>query len=115
MEGGQQAVNIYSSPEKYGLTACGEIDWFGAADEFNLMVVWYRADHGVYVYGEDTGSLHSVPAPEPFEHFGVDDLTPINSLGEFHTLLIERMAQRPNRNNDDVVRLLGRLYEDGLR
>lgn len=63
--------NIYYDPEKFGLTAVGEVDWLGGGYEFDLTVVWRRDLDGALVYAEDSGCS----CPTPFEGQGVADLT----------------------------------------
>lgn len=62
--------NIYSSPEKFGLTTIGEIDFSSGSYEFDITVVWRKQD-GTVAYADDSGCS----CPCPFESDGLDDLT----------------------------------------
>ena len=64
------SVNLYSNPEKFGLTPVGEIEWSDGCYQFDVTAVYRRTD-GSLVYAEDAGCS----CPVPFEDQGVDDLT----------------------------------------
>jgi hypothetical protein len=69
-------MNLYSSPEKFGLTPVGEIEWSDGCYEFDVTAVYRRAD-GSLAYGEDCGCS----CPSPFEDQGVSDLTACTPAG----------------------------------
>lgn len=71
--------NIYHNPEKFGLEIVDTVD---AADsyEFDMLALFRRGDN--FYIGTDSGCS----CPMPFEGFGVNDLTEIDTLG---TLLAE--------------------------
>lgn len=56
--------NPYYSPEQYGLTLVGEVD-FGGSYEFNMFVVW-KNSNGILHWGSDAGCS----CPAPFEDVG---------------------------------------------
>ena len=62
-------MNVYYSPEKFGLEIVGEVEWTGGY-EFDKHVVWYQPATGRYLLGHDSGCS----CPSPFEHHGLDDL-----------------------------------------
>ena len=63
-------MNLYSNPEKFGLTVVGEVDWSDGNYNFDITAVYRRVD-GHLAYAEDAGCS----CPSPFEDQGVDDLT----------------------------------------
>lgn len=63
-------MNIYYSPEEFLLTTIGEIDFSDGCYNFDLTVVWRRAD-GRFVYADDAGCS----CPSPFEDTTPADLT----------------------------------------
>ena len=65
-------MNVYSQPEKFGLTILHVLDDPEACYSFQLFVVWTDAD-GKLFYAEDSGCS----CPEPFEDAGLADLTEI--------------------------------------
>lgn len=65
-------MNVYSQPEKFGLTILHVADDPEACYSFALLVVWTDAD-GKLFYAEDSGCS----CPEPFEDAGLADLTEI--------------------------------------
>jgi hypothetical protein len=65
-------MNIYYSPEKFGLTIFGSLEK-GGAYEFDTFVVFANADGDLF-YATDSGCS----CPTPFEDTGVGDLSPID-------------------------------------
>lgn len=72
------SYNIYSSPEKFGMTVVGELD-IAESYEFCTLVVWQRDSDGAMFYDIDSGCS----CPIPFEDAGVDTLTPITDGATF--------------------------------
>lgn len=62
-------MNIYSSPEKFGLTQVGEIKRPDMSYEFETFVVW-RNQGGCLYWADDAGCS----CPAPFENKGIPDL-----------------------------------------
>jgi hypothetical protein len=105
---------IYSSPEKYGLTTVGEIDYSDGCYQFDLTVVW-RDAHGRLFYGDDSGCS----CPSPFEDMGLTDLT-VCTFATLQEHLEDRLDEaysplnewdRDDRKNRaaQIVNLLGRV------
>lgn len=63
-------MNLYSSPEKFGLTPVGQIEWGSGGYSFNLTVVYRRDFDGRLAYIEDSGCS----CAPPFEGKGIPDL-----------------------------------------
>lgn len=103
---------MYYSPEHFGLTTFGEIQWGEANYDFNLTVVWRRNSDGAFVYAEDSGCS----CPAPFEDTGVEDLKRATPLAAFKAHLDERAAEAaPERGGTDVAELLERMHAAGAR
>lgn len=80
---------IYSSPEQFGLTVLGEIEWRDESYEFDLTVVWKNAAGQLY-YADDSGCS----CPMPFEDFaGIADLTHVVKFQDLLDHLQERRKQ----------------------
>ncbi len=62
-------MNIYYSPEEYGLEVVFEKE-AGRDYDFDMFVVWRDPDTGQLYWGEDAGCS----CPSPFEGYGYDDL-----------------------------------------
>jgi hypothetical protein len=75
--------NIYYSPEKFGYTTLGEID-FGESYEFDIYVVFVR--NGKVFYTQDSGCS----CPSPFEDTTEDDLEEITDSMAFKEILNEQ-------------------------
>ncbi|GAA0970037.1 hypothetical protein GCM10009555_018260 [Acrocarpospora macrocephala] len=80
-------MSLYYSPENYGLTTIGEIDWSDGCYQFDYTVIWRNQD-GQLLYGEDTGCS----CPSPFEDTGLDDLTAC-TLPELQAHLEKRLDE----------------------
>lgn len=65
--------DIYSNPEKFGLTLVAEIKYSLAWYEFDLRVAWVDKDNNLYT-ARDSGCS----CPSPFEAFELDDLEQIS-------------------------------------
>jgi hypothetical protein len=61
-------VNVYYSPEKFGLTMLGEIELAGGY-EYDKFVVW-RRDDGSLTWASDTGCS----CPTPFDEIGLNEM-----------------------------------------
>lgn len=81
-------MNIYYSPEKFGLEIVDEVEWDNEAWQFNLTVAWRDKTTGQIYYGSDSGCS----CPSPFEDIGVNDLDEITreNLMEFIEYINER-------------------------
>lgn len=64
-------MNIYYSPEKFGLEIVGTINWVNEPYTFNLTVVWRRPADGQLFYASDAGCS----CPSPFEDSHLDNIT----------------------------------------
>lgn len=63
--------NPYSTPDKYGLTTVGQVEWSEPCYDFDLTVVWWTEDGRLY-WADDSGCS----CPSPFEDFTkLDELT----------------------------------------
>lgn len=80
--------NVYSTPEHYGLTIIGEVEWSDGCYQFDTTVVW-RDAAGRLFWASDSGCS----CPAPFEYFnGRDDLvtgTPAELGAVLNKLLAE--------------------------
>ena len=71
--------DVYSSPEKYGLTLLGTVD-IGADYEFDMLGVWQRKEDGALFYEYDSGCS----CPSPFETVkSVESLQTMNDVSAF--------------------------------
>lgn len=105
-------TTIYSKPEQFGLTTVGEVDYSDGDYEFDLTVVWKRAD-GVFVYADDSGCS----CPGPFDDSTIESLTPVRTFAELREHLTGRhqpSKYRPDRTAD-IARLLDLARGAGLR
>ncbi len=99
----------YYSPEKFGLTTIGEIDFSDGCYQFDLTVVWRNAS-GQLFYGDDSGCS----CPSPFERQGLDDLT-ASSFADLQAHLEKRLAEdtyderEKERCAGELVELMGRI------
>lgn len=91
-------MNLYSNPEKFGLTIVGEIDWSSGCYEFDITAV-YRRPGGQLVYAEDSGCS----CPEPFGDQGWDDLTPCTAA-ELQAHLEKRQHEHAYLPEDEGYR-----------
>lgn len=73
-------TNIYTSPEKYGLTVVGEVDWGTEDYGFNLTVVWKSDETEKLYLEEDRGCS----CPAPFERYSsvqeLEEVTPLQAM-----------------------------------
>lgn len=109
-------MNLYSDPEKFGLTTFDEIDWSDGCYQFNLTVVWQRTFDGKFVYGEDSGCS----CPAPFEDQGVEDLTVLRKRGGLNDFKAHcEQRQADNIDGEDrsaeIVALIERMHAAGAR
>lgn len=103
---------FHSSPENYGLTTVGEIDWSDGCYCFDYTTVWQRTADGVFVYGEDSGCS----CPSPYESETAEGLTEIPSLSEFQTHLNDRSASNYDGTREsEIAELLERMHAAGAR
>jgi hypothetical protein len=64
--------DVYSSPQKHGLEAIGDIEWDDEAYSFNMTAVWRDPQTGQLYWADDSGCS----CPSPFEDSrSRDDLT----------------------------------------
>lgn len=107
-------TDVYYSPEKFGLTTIGEIDWSSGSCEFDLTVVWKRDADGTFWYGEDSGCS----CPSPFDNQGMDDLTAVATLEEFKAQLEADNGEQGKAYGDrsvEIAELLERMHAAGAR
>lgn len=101
--------DIYYSPEKFGLTAIGQVDFSDGNYCFDYTAVW-QTDDGAFVYADDYGCS----CPSPFESTSVNDLLPVTSLTEFGAYLESRQDSSEDRSSD-IADLLERMHKAGAR
>lgn len=65
--------DVYSSPEKHGLTPIGEVEWTEPDYSFDFAAVWYHKESGKFYFGSDA----SCSCPSPFE--GITKLDQLES------------------------------------
>lgn len=56
--------DVYFTPEKFGLTTIGEVDFSSGLNEFDLFVVW-KDSAGNFLWAEDSGCS----CPSPFDTY----------------------------------------------
>lgn len=104
--------DVYSSPEKHGLTTVGSVDWCDEPYEFDMTVVWQDED-GEFYWGSDSGCS----CPSPFEEFLSKDAL---ASGTFHEMAYELTETLNTRKNGygfsssafgEVANLIGRCME----
>lgn len=80
--------NVYYSPEDFGLTTVGELDFSDGSYQFDYTVVWIDSDKVLY-YADDAGCS----CPSPFEGYrGITDLTKA-TVSELQTHLRARCEE----------------------
>jgi hypothetical protein len=79
--------NVYSSPEKYGLTTIGEVSWSEPCYDFDLTAVW-RSSQGVLYWADDSGCS----CPAPFEDYRSLEELKTGSGADLARHLNERLA-----------------------
>ncbi len=107
-------MNIYSTPEAFGLMPIGEIDWSDGCYVFDLTVVWQRTFDGRFLYAEDSGCS----CPSPFEDSGVEDLVLLRNRGglnDFKAHCEKRQAESSEDRTVAVAELLERMHAAGAR
>ncbi|MFJ5103193.1 hypothetical protein [Streptomyces sp. NPDC088554] len=71
--------DVYSSPERFGLTIVGSLD-APLSYEFSMLVVWQRDEDGALLWDTDSGCS----CPSPWENrSSVDGLRRIDNVAEF--------------------------------
>ena len=99
--------DIYSTPEQFGVTLIGEIDWYaGNGYEWNMTVVFRDAKGHLY-WGDDAGCscyppFYKLESLEDFETGTMMDLS--NHIAEIR-------AERLAINSDDESYLDGEIAE----
>lgn len=106
--------NVYYSPEKYGLTPVGEIEWDGESYQFNITAVWRHQETGDLYYADDSGCS----CPAPFETY--DSLDELNKATRFEVIkhLEDRLENRYQHSYGsskeevvgDMAGLISKLY-----
>jgi hypothetical protein len=98
---------IYYSPEKFGLTVIGEIEWGGEPWGFDLTVIWHDDEGNLYM-GEDAGCS----CPVPFENNTRQDFQPV----DFKVIESHLNNHHDGSRAVDVAELVGRIraYLDSL-
>jgi hypothetical protein len=81
-------MNIYSSPEKFGLRVVGEAEFSSGCYEFDTSVVWQDVETGDLYVADDSGCS----CPIPFEDIGRGDLLRIDRLQTLLDYLDKRKA-----------------------
>ncbi|MFE6493402.1 hypothetical protein [Streptomyces sp. NPDC057748] len=96
--------DVYSSPEKFGLTTVGTL----SADlyyEFSMLVVWRRTEDGVLFWGTDSGCS----CPSPFEGCtSVNELRRVDDVSEF-VREARLWVSGQDIERDDVERLIRKV------
>lgn len=78
--------NIYSTPEAFGLSTVGEVEWSDGCYQFDLTVVWRDVETGAFYYADDSGCS----CPAPFENDSRESITKIERLQD----LIDHLEER---------------------
>lgn len=86
--------DMYYSPEKFGLTVVGEVEFEGGYG-FDKTMVW-RDRCGTLMYADDSGCS----CPTPFEGKGVNDLT-VATVGEIQEHLMGRVKKKLEPYEDE--------------
>lgn len=93
-------LNIYSSPEKFGLATVGEVEWSDACYSFDLTTVWRDVTTGALFFADDSGCS----CPSPYESTGRDDLTVIDRPQTFLDHINARIADLYDFNESENER-----------
>jgi hypothetical protein len=98
--------DVYSSPEKHGLTMIGEVDFSSGSYEFDLTAVWQVQSSGQFLYGDDSGCS----CPSPFEGYrNAGELTPC-TRDELHAHLNKRNGEGYSGDRSgDIAELMTRV------
>lgn len=93
--------DVYYSPEKFGLTTVGQIDWEEPDYSFNMTVVWKDKDGKLY-WASDSGCS----CPSPFEDYhSIDQL----ETGSFFDLARYLEENPTEYGKAQVIDVLARL------
>lgn len=84
-------MNVYYSPEDFGLTLLGVIDWSDGNYVFDYTAVWMD-EAGRVLYADDSGCS----CPSPFEGMTIGDLQVAYRVQD----VITHLANRANGNSD---------------
>lgn len=104
-------MNVYSTPEEYGLEPVGEIEWGDACYSFNLTVVWVDAADRFW-FAEDAGCS----CPTPFDELDLRDLDPATPLADFQARLLARNADTyAGDRSPAIAELIERMHKRGAR
>lgn len=107
---------VRSSPEAFGLTTIGEIDWSDGEYRYAFTVLWRRDVDRVFVTGDDSGCS----CPIPFDGTDVNSLESVYTLVDLRARLTAKhnpssgWSNRPDRTVE-IDRLLTLAREAGLR
>ncbi|WP_327712392.1 hypothetical protein OG912_32230 [Streptomyces sp. NBC_00464] len=97
-------LDVYSSPEKFGLTSVGDLS-DNEPYEFSILAVWQRTEDGVLFWETDSGCS----CPSPFEnHTSINDLRRIDDVTEF-VREARSWVQGQDIERDDVERLVRKV------
>lgn len=80
--------NPYSSPEKFGLTTVGEVEWGEAFYSFDLTTVWRNTETGALYFADDSGCS----CPSPYETTSITELTQIDRPQTFIDHINQRIS-----------------------
>ena len=93
--------DVYNSPEKFGLTEVGQIDWAEQDYSFDMTVVW-KDENGKLYWADDSGCS----CPSPFEDFhSLDQL----ETGSFFDLAHYLQECENDYAKVQIADVLGRL------
>lgn len=96
--------DVYYSPEKFGLTPLGDIDFSDGCYQFDLTAVWRDAT-GKLLWADDAGCS----CPSPFESVGIDDLS-TGTPAELQAHLEKRNTEGYDGDRSDAIaELMGRV------
>lgn len=82
-------IDVYYTPEKFGLQVVGSVEWGPGGYEYDLTTVWFHAESGSFYIGHSSGCSCSTP----FRGRGIDDLEKLResgTLGDIMARLRER-------------------------
>lgn len=101
-------MNVYYSPEYFGLTAVGEIEWTDEEYQFDMTAAWVDAS-GRYFWADDSGCS----CPAPFENFhSLSDLQS-GSLSDLVAHLRRTASERGMVRTDRINALASRQLTSG--
>jgi hypothetical protein len=100
--------NIYTNPEKYGLTILEEVH-APLSYEFDIVLLFGHAESGRRGWASDSGCS----CPSPFEYQGLESITWLETMTDYENLQHELDTMRGADPTDKVSML--RLAAEAVR